>query len=138
MTDNQVIKAFEKAISNYETRNFIKRELKDCAKQIKENLGTDVVILSTDEYESLIADTLDVCPQLSYKDIKSIGRIKILGDEKICTSVAFADGTETKVVLNKRDDYDDPEKAVMWCLLKKCFSSKRGLEKVIYAMEDMQ
>lgn len=29
------------------------------------------------------------------------------------------------------------EKAIMWCLLKKCFKSKRSLEKVIYSMEDM-
>lgn len=73
---------------------------------------------------------------LDYKDIVSISRTMELPD-KIITAVKFADGTETKVVLNNLSDSDDKEKAIMWCLLKKCFSSKRGLERIIYAMEDM-
>ena len=32
--------------------------------------------------------------------------------------------------------FDDKEKAVMWCLLEKCFKSKRGLKRIINSVED--
>ena len=63
--------------------------------------------------------------------------LKDIATGKIRTTVGFKDGTQTSVVLNDWEDEDDTEKAIMWCLLKKCFKSKRSLEKVIYSMEDM-
>ena len=74
---------------------------------------------------------------LSKDDISFVGRTKDIATGKIRTTVGFKDGTQTSVVLNDWEDEDDTEKAIMWCLLKKCFKSKRSLEKVIYSMEDM-
>ena len=74
---------------------------------------------------------------LSKDDISFVGRTKDIATGKIRTTVGFKDGTQTSVVLNNWEDEDDTEKAIMWCLLKKCFKSKRSLEKVIYSMEDM-
>lgn len=73
---------------------------------------------------------------INANDIVSVSRT-IEFPKKVITSVKFSDGTETKATLNRTEDKDDPEKAIMWCLLKKCFSSKRGLEKIIYALEDV-
>lgn len=73
--------------------------------------------------------------KLDYKDIVSVSRTLELPD-KIVTSVKFTDGTETKVALDSEDDFDDKEKAVMWCLLEKCFKSKRGLKRIINSVED--
>ena len=75
--------------------------------------------------------------KLTSHDITFVGRTKDIATGKIRTTVGFKDGTQTSVVLNDWEDEDDTEKAIMWCLLKKCFKSKRSLEKVIYSMEDM-
>lgn len=123
-----VVKAVEKAVENKMKKDYIKKELTSCEKQIKEHLGIDVDILPK--------DTNPKQRLLSYKDIVSISRTLELPN-KVITSIKFIDGTETKVALNECSDKDDAEKAVMWCLLKKCFASKRGLEKIIYALEDV-
>lgn len=115
------------------SKSFVEKELRDCEKQIKEHLKVDTVILLKEDYDKLNSTYLT----LSDKDINKVAREIDVKTRKTSTRVYFNDGTETVVTLNDHDDFDDPEKAVMWCLLKKCFSSKRGLEKVIYSMEEM-
>lgn len=133
VTEKQIAAAFEKAVSNKKKEHMLKRELESCTKQIRDNLGIDVVIKTKEQYMKEKASL----EKLSYKDVVSVSRTFIFPD-KIETSVKFKDGTETKVVLNDCEDIDDKEKAIMWCLLKKTFSSKRGLEKIIYSLGDVE
>lgn len=129
VTSEVVLKAVEKVVEKRTKKELLKKELKSCEKQIKDTLGIDVDIVIKGEEK-------DETKLLSYKDVVSISRILELPN-KIITSVKFTDGTETRVALNSTSDADDAEKAVMWCLLKKCFASKRGLEKIVYALEDV-
>ena len=110
--------ALEKAQETINHKHALDKEFRSCESQIKEALGVDVYIIPKD-------------------DISFVGRTKDIATGKIRTTVGFKDGTQTSVVLNDWEDEDDTEKAIMWCLLKKCFKSKRSLEKVIYSMEDM-
>lgn len=120
--------ALEKAQETINRRHTLYKELRSCERQIKDALGVDVYIMPKDEH---------VYKTLSKDDISFVGRTKDIATGKIRTTVGFKDGTQTSVVLNDWEDEDDTEKAIMWCLLKKCFKSKRSLEKVIYSMEDM-
>ena len=126
--NENIVNALTKALMSKGSEKFIKRELKSCTKQIKDALGVDVVIVPVNEVNKL--------NKLSSQDIESVGRNINIQTGKIETKIKYKDGTETSVVLNEFDDYDDPEKAIMWCLLKKCFKSKRSLEKVIYALNN--
>ena len=110
--------ALEKAKETVNHKHTLNKEFRSCERQIKEALGVDVCIISKD-------------------DISFVGRTKDIATGKIRTTVGFKDGTQTSVVLNDWEDEDDTEKAIMWCLLKKCFKSKRSLERVVYSMEDM-
>ena len=120
--------ALEKAQETINRKHALNKELRSCGHQIKDALGVDVYIMPKDE---------QVYKTLSKDDISFVGRTKDIATGKIRTTVGFKDGTQTSVVLNDWEDEDDTEKAIMWCLLKKCFKSKRSLEKVIYSMEDM-
>lgn len=120
--------ALEKAQETINHKHVLDKELRSCERQIKDALGVDVYIMPKDEH---------VYKTLSKDDISFVGRTKDIATGKIRTTVGFKDGTQTSVVLNDWEDEDDTEKAIMWCLLKKCFKSKRSLEKVIYSMEDM-
>ena len=120
--------ALEKAQETINRKHALNKELRSCGHQIKDALGVDVYIMPKDE---------QVYKTLSKDDISFVGRTKDITTGKIRTTVGFKDGTQTSVVLNDWEDEDDTEKAIMWCLLKKCFKSKRSLEKVIYSMEDM-
>lgn len=120
--------ALEKAQETINHKHVLDKELRSCERQIKDALGVDVYIMPKDEH---------VYKTLSKDDISFVGRTKDIATGKIRTTVGFKDGTQTSVVLNNWEDEDDTEKAIMWCLLKKCFKSKRSLEKVIYSMEDM-
>ena len=131
MSPDEILKAFEKAVTKKEKEHNIKAELRSCERQIKEALGVDVYITFKDEFDKHVYKTL------SKDDVTFVGRTKDIATGKIRTTVGFKDGTQTSVVLNDWEDEDDTEKAIMWCLLKKCFKSKRSLERVIYSMEDM-
>lgn len=120
-----------KSSSEKEKEHTIGEELRSCERQIKDALGIDVYIVPKNKTDK------QVCKTLSKDDITFVGRTKDIATGKIRTTVGFKDGTQTSVVLNDWEDEDDTEKAIMWCLLKKCFKSKRSLEKVIYSMEDM-
>lgn len=123
--------ALEKAKETVNHKHTLNKEFRSCERQIKEALGVDVCIISKDDFNKRVYKTL------SKDDISFVGRTKDITTGKIRTTVGFKDGTQTSVVLNDWEDEDDTEKAIMWCLLKKCFKSKRSLEKVIYSMEDM-
>lgn len=123
--------ALEKAQETINRRHTLYKELRSCERQIKDGLGVDVYIAPKDEFDKQVYKTL------SKEDVSFVGRTKDIATGKIRTTVGFKDGTQTSVVLNDWEDEDDTEKAIMWCLLKKCFKSKRSLEKVIYSMEDM-
>ena len=123
--------ALEKAQETINHKHVLDKEFKSCERQIKEALGVDVCIISKDDFDKHVYKTL------SKDDISFVGRTKDIATGKIRTTVGFKDGTQTSVVLNDWEDEDDTEKAIMWCLLKKCFKSKRSLERVIYSMEDM-
>ena len=123
--------ALEKAQETINHKHALDKEFRSCERQIKEALGVDVCIISKDDFDKRVYKTL------SKDDISFVGRTKDIATGKIRTTVGFKDGTQTSVVLNDWEDEDDTEKAIMWCLLKKCFKSKRSLEKVIYSMEDM-
>lgn len=123
--------ALEKAQETINHKHVLDKEFKSCERQIKEALGVDVCIISKDDFDKHVYKTL------SKDDISFIGRTKDIATGKIRTTVGFKDGTQTSVVLNDWEDEDDTEKAIMWCLLKKCFKSKRSLERVVYSMEDM-
>ncbi len=123
--------ALEKAQETINRRHTLYKELRSCERQIKDGLGVDVYIAPKDEFDKQVYKTL------SKEDVSFVGRTKDIATGKIRTTVGFKDGTQTSVVLNEWEDEDDTEKAIMWCLLKKCFKSKRSLEKVIYSMEDM-
>lgn len=69
--------------------------------------------------------------KLSYDDIVEVSRTEMYPERTLRTSVKFKDGTTTSVIL-KDGDEEDREKAIMWCLLKKNFKSKTGLEKILY------
>lgn len=125
-----VLKAMEKGIDGLKKKHELDAELKDCERQIKEGLGVEVDISLKNE-SSKQKNNL-----LSKEDVIFVGRTVDIASGKIRTTVGFKDGTQTSVTLED-EDYDDVEKAIMWCLLKKCFKSKRGLERVIYSMEDM-
>lgn len=127
--NEDIVNELTKAIMSKDSEKFIKRELKSCTKQIKDALGVDVVIVPVNEANKL--------NKLSSQDIESVGRNMNIQTRKIETKIKYKDGTETSVVLNEFDDCDDPEKAIMWCLLKKCFKSKRSLEKIVYALNDV-
>lgn len=127
--NEDIVNELTKAIMSKGSEKFIKRELKSCTKQIKDALGVDVVIVPVNEANKL--------NKLSSQDIESVGRNMNIQTGKIETKIKYKDGTETSVVLNEFDDCDDPEKAIMWCLLKKCFKSKRSLEKIVYALNDV-
>ena len=131
MSPDEILKAFEKAVAKKEKEHTIGEELRSCERQIKDALGIDVYIVPKNKTDK------QVCKTLSKDDITFVGRTKDIATGKIRTTVGFKDGTQTSVVLNDWEDEDDTEKAIMWCLLKKCFKSKRSLEKVIYSMEDM-
>lgn len=131
MTSEEVLTALEKAVSKKKREINIELELKDCEKQIKDELGIDVDIVPKSKkckHDYKI---------FTKEDVTFVGRTKDIKTGKIRTTVGFKDGTQTSAVLNEWEDTDDIEKAIMWCLLKKCFNSKRSLEKVIYSMEDM-
>lgn len=123
--------ALEKAQETINRRHTLYKELRSCERQIKDGLGVDVYITPKDELDKQVYKTL------SKEDVSFVGRTKDIATGKIRTTVGFKDGTQTSVVLNDWEDEDDTEKAIMWCLLKKCFKSKRSLERVIYSMEDM-
>lgn len=123
--------ALEKAQETINHKHALDKEFRSCESQIKEALGVDVYIIPKDDFDKRVYKTL------SKDDISFVGRTKDIATGKIRTTVGFKDGTQTSVVLNNWEDEDDTEKAIMWCLLKKCFKSKRSLEKVIYSMEDM-
>lgn len=123
--------ALEKAQETINHKHVLDKEFRSCERQIKEALGVDVYIIPKDDFDKRVYKTL------SKDDISFVGRTKDIATGKIRTTVGFKDGTQTSVVLNDWEDEDDTEKAIMWCLLKKCFKSKRSLEKVIYSMEDM-
>lgn len=123
--------ALEKAQETINHKHALDKELRSCERQIKDALGVDVCIISKDDFDKHVYKTL------SKDDISFVGRTKDITTGKIRTTVGFKDGTQTSVVLNDWEDEDDTEKAIMWCLLKKCFKSKRSLERVIYSMEDM-
>lgn len=123
--------ALEKAQETINHKHVLDKELRSCERQIKDALGVDVYIVPKNKTDK------QVCKTLSKDDITFVGRTKDIATGKIRTTVGFKDGTQTSVVLNDWEDEDDTEKAIMWCLLKKCFKSKRSLEKVIYSMEDM-
>ena len=123
--------ALEKAQETINRRHTLYKELRSCERQIKDGLGVDVYIAPKDEFDKQVYKTL------SKEDVSFVGRTKDIATGKIRTTVGFKDGTQTSVVLNEWEDEDDTEKAIMWCLLKKCFKSKRSLERVIYSMEDM-
>lgn len=128
MSHDEVLKAFEKVVAK---REKVEAELKSCEMQIKDALGVDAYIIPKNK-----------CSKQDYKtfsrdDVTFVGRTRDITTGKIRTTVGFKDGTQTSVTLNEWEDTDDTEKAIMWCLLKKCFKSKRGLERVIYSMEDM-
>lgn len=123
--------ALEKAQETINRRHTLYKELRSCERQIKDGLGVDVYIAPKDEFDKQVYKTL------SKEDVSFVGRTKDIATGKIRTTVGFKDGTQTSVVLNDWEDEDDTEKAIMWCLLKKCFKSKRSLERVIYSMEDM-
>lgn len=123
--------ALEKAQETINHKHALDKEFRSCERQIKEALGVDVCIISKDDFDKRVYKTL------SKDDISFVGRTKDIATGKIRTTVGFKDGTQTSVVLNDWEDEDDTEKAIMWCLLKKCFKSKRSLERVIYSMEDM-
>lgn len=123
--------ALEKAQETINHKHVLDKEFKSCERQIKEALGVDVCIISKDDFDKHVYKTL------SKDDISFVGRTKDIATGKIRTTVGFKDGTQTSVVLNDWEDEDDTEKAIMWCLLKKCFKSKRSLERVVYSMEDM-
>ncbi len=131
MSPDEILKALEKAVTKKEKEHTIGEELRSCERQIKDALGIDVYIVPKNKTDK------HVCKTLSKDDIAFVGRTKDISTEKIRTTVGFKDGTQTSVVLNDWEDEDDVEKAIMWCLLKKCFKSKRSLERVIYSMEDM-
>ena len=131
MSPDEILKALEKAVAKKEKEHTIGEELRSCERQIKDALGIDVYIVPKNKTDK------QVCKTLSKDDITFVGRTKDIATGKIRTTVGFKDGTQTSVVLNDWEDEDDTEKAIMWCLLKKCFKSKRSLEKVIYSMEDM-
>ena len=69
--------------------------------------------------------------KLSYDDIVEVSRTRMYPERTLRTSVKFKDGTTTSVIL-KDGDEEDREKAIMWCLLKKNFKSKTGLENILY------
>lgn len=131
MSPDEILKALEKAVAKKEKEHTIGEELRSCERQIKDALGIDVYIVPKNKTDK------QVCKTLSKDDITFVGRTKDIATGKIRTTVGFKDGTQASVVLNDWEDEDDTEKAIMWCLLKKCFKSKRSLEKVIYSMEDM-
>lgn len=122
---------FFQAQETINRRHTLYKELRSCERQIKDGLGVDVYITPKDELDKQVYKTL------SKEDVSFVGRTKDIATGKIRTTVGFKDGTQTSVVLNDWEDEDDTEKAIMWCLLKKCFKSKRSLERVIYSMEDM-
>lgn len=128
MTPEEVLAALEKAVGKKKKGISIETELKDCERQIKDELGVDVFIIPKDKQN---------CKLFERDDVTFVGRTKDIQTRKIRTTVGFKDGTQTSVVLNEDEDEDDTEKAIMWCLLKKCFKSKRSLERVVYSMEDM-
>jgi NAD+ synthase len=131
MSPDEILKALEKVVAKKEKEHTIGEELRSCERQIKDALGIDVYIVPKNKTDK------HVCKTLSKDDIAFVGRTRDISTEKIRTTVGFKDGTQTSVVLNDWEDEDDVEKAIMWCLLKKCFKSKRSLERVIYSMEDM-
>lgn len=123
MSPDEILKALEKAVAKKEKEHTIGEELRSCERQIKDALGIDVYIVPKNKTDK------QVCKTLSKDDITFVGRTKDIATGKIRTTVGFKDGTQTSVVLNDWEDEDDTEKAIMWCLLKKCFKSKRSLEK---------
>lgn len=131
LTSEAILATLNKVVEGKKKEKYIERELDSCVRQIKDTLGVDVVIKTKKQ----LSKENEKGKNLSYSDIKSISRTLFLPD-RIQTTVVFNDGTSTSVVLNNNEDADDKEKAVMWCLLKKCFTSKRGLERVIYALEE--